>query len=626
MWVFGALLLFVFVSGCRAAAGGHEPSLPSLATDHEHGTLAAAASESPNGNRAPPPDPDVAPSPPAPLTPPSPQGYKNVLFIVVDDLRPEISAYGHHYMKTPHLDKLASEGTVYTRAYVQYSFCAPSRNSFMTGRRPDATKAWNFLDHFREEGIGDKWKTMPQWFRENGFFTVGSGKLFHPALPPNFDVPHSWQRMYYPGCNTGEKMNGWDVADPNVTTLTCLAQSGCEAQAIVAGDSDPANQTWCSLNTSLLKNPLGDDLVLSSGIKLLQEAAENLKGPTPRPFFVGVGFHKPHLPWNFPFEFGDLYDVEDIQPPKYPNPPKGMPLVAWHESGGYFKTSNNTGYLEFHNRWAEPCPANDTRYTRRAYYASVSYTDSNIGKLLVELDRLDLASTTLVTVMGDHGWSLGENNMWQKMTNFELGVRVPLIMRAPWLPKSVGAVTHALVEAVDLFPTFTVLAGLQEARPLPPDQLLQGSSLANVLADPNDRSNWKPYAFSQFAKASQHSSELNQSVPWNVCILCNRTTIVSNTTVAENTIGFMGFSARGDNFRYTEWFRWDPINEVPFWNITEGVELYNHTGDYGQDFDLSTPTQNLAHMPNLHLLQARFRAALLKQFQGDHEPPQRAAE
>ena len=95
------------------------------------------------------------------------------------------------------------------------------------------------MDHFREEGIGDKWKTMPQWFRENGFFTVGSGKLFHPALPPNFDVPHSWQRMYYPGCTTGEKMNGWDVADPNVTTLTCLAQSGCEAQAIVAGDGLP---------------------------------------------------------------------------------------------------------------------------------------------------------------------------------------------------------------------------------------------------------------------------------------------------------------------------------------------------------------------------------------------------
>ena len=121
---------------------------------------------------------------------------------------------------------------------------------------------------------------------------------------------------------------------------------------------------------------------------------------------AGVGFHKPHLPWNFPFEFGDLYDVEGIQPPKYPNPPKGMPLVAWHESGGYFKTSNNTGYLEFHNRWAEPCPANDTKYTRRAYYASVSYTDSNIGKLLAELDRLGLASTTLVTVVSSNFCSL----------------------------------------------------------------------------------------------------------------------------------------------------------------------------------------------------------------------------
>jgi iduronate 2-sulfatase len=112
------------------------------------------------------------------------------------------------------------------------------------------------------------------------------------------------------------------------------------------------------------------------------------------------------LPWNFPFEFGDLYDVEDIQPPKYPNPPKGMPLVAWHESGKFEVPSDGNrseGYREFHNQWAKPCPANDTKPARRAYYASVSYTDSNIGKLLAELDRLGLASTTLVTVMGDHG-------------------------------------------------------------------------------------------------------------------------------------------------------------------------------------------------------------------------------
>ena len=130
----------------------------------------------------------------------------------------------------------------------------------MAGRGPDATKAWNFLGHFREEGIGDKWKTMPQWFRENGFYTVGAGKMFHPGLPPNFDVPQSWQRMYFPGCVHGSTTyfpgmeHGWPIADPNVTTLTCLAQSGCEGQAIVA--SDPATEAWCALNTSLLTKPL----------------------------------------------------------------------------------------------------------------------------------------------------------------------------------------------------------------------------------------------------------------------------------------------------------------------------------------------------------------------------------
>ena len=124
------------------------------------------------------------------------------------------------------------------------------------------------------------------------------------------------------------------------------------------------------MNTSLLTVPLEDDLVLSSGIKLLREAAENLKGPTPRPFFVGVGFHKPHLPWYFPSEFGDMYDVEDVQPPKYPNPPKGMPLVAWHESGSY-----KDGRMEFDNRWGKPCNDTFTKPLRRAYYAAVSCKD-----------------------------------------------------------------------------------------------------------------------------------------------------------------------------------------------------------------------------------------------------------
>ena len=258
---------------------------------------------------------------------------------------------------------------------------------------------------------------MPQWFKETGFFTTGVGKLFHPGLPPNFDAPLSWQKFVYPG-SCDATTNGWPVLNKSAAPMVeCVAAGGCEAGAVVAGDM----QHWCAYNKSKLSLPTEDDLVLSSGIALLREAAKGLQESPPRPFFLGVGFHKPHLPFYFPEEFGALYPVEDVQAPKHASPPQGMPLVAWHEGG-------------FNNSWIKPCA--DTRPFRRAYYSAVSYTDSNIGQILSELDALGLRETTLVAVMGDHGWQLGEMNLWRKMTNFELGVRVPLIVRAPWLPKS----------------------------------------------------------------------------------------------------------------------------------------------------------------------------------------------
>lgn len=229
-----------------------------------------------------------------------------------------------------------------------------------------------------------------------------------------------------------------------------------------------------------------------AGVELLRTAAALA---SERPFFLGVGFHKPHLPFYFPTEFGDLYPVETIAPPKHPNPPTEMPLVAWHEGN-------------FQNKWDQPC--NDTRPFRRAYYSAVSYTDANIGKLLAELDDLNLAHNTVVAVMGDHGWQLGEMNLWRKMTNFELGVRVPLLIRVPWFASSVGVKTPALVEAVDLFQTFAELSRL--GPPPAETQLLQGASLAPLLADPTNTSLHRQFAFSQFAKAMTHSAELEMQV------------------------------------------------------------------------------------------------------------------
>jgi len=188
-------------------------------------------------------------------------------------------------MNTPHLDALAAGGTLFQRAYVQYSFCAPSRNSFMTGRRPDATKVWSFMDHFREAGVGDKWVTLPGWFKQNGFFTVGTGKLYHPGLPPSFDGGRSWQRFIYPG-SCSMSTNGWPVLDPAAAPMvTCQDASGCVADAVVAGDS----KHWCALNMSKLVVPTEDEQIATAAVDFLRAAAEGLKEPTPRPFFLAVG-------------------------------------------------------------------------------------------------------------------------------------------------------------------------------------------------------------------------------------------------------------------------------------------------------------------------------------------------
>lgn len=298
----------------KSKVGGGEP-LPS----------ASAGSTSGSMPPAPPPAPTPpAPTPPAPtpLPPVPPGGFKNVLFIAVDDLRPEIAAYGHSYMHTPNIDKFAGESTLFTRAYVQYSYCAPSRNSFMTGRRPDATKCWSFLDHFREEGVGDSWISMPEWFRLNGFGTTGCGKLFHPGLPPNFDAKHSWQKFVNPAASCGST-NGWPVNDGTLPWVSCPKVTGCDVNAKVAGDGH-----WCALDRAKLTLPLEDDLVLTTAQTMLAEHAQALNSTAKRPFFQGVGFHKPHLPFYFPKEFLAFYPpAAEIAPPLHPNPPTGARII-----------------------------------------------------------------------------------------------------------------------------------------------------------------------------------------------------------------------------------------------------------------------------------------------------------
>ena len=247
---------------------------------------------------------------------------------------------------------------------------------------------------------------------------------------------------------------------------------------------------------------------------------------------------------------------------------------------------------------------------RKAYYAAVGYTDTNVGTVLDALARLGLAATTAVVFMGDHGWQLGEMNEWRKMTNWELGVRVPLIFRVPWKPASSGVKCSALVEAVDLFPTLAALAGLPDPRAGDgyPVQNLQGDDLSPYFDAPplNGTGSIKSHVFSQFAKEDTAPGHDNGWVP---CTKCSRA-----------QWDYFGYSVRGDRWRYTEWVAWNKTAEAPMWGVyghAGGQELYDHQNDFGADMDVASERINLAHDLAYAAEVAELSKVLRAHFQND---------
>ena len=499
---------------------------------------------------------------------------RNVLFIAVDDMRPSIGAFNFSLAHTPNMDRLAANGLTFSRAYVQYAFCAPSRNSFMSGRRPDTTRVWNFHDHFREVGVGDQWRSMPEFFKDQGYITMGSGKLYHPTVPPDNDYPKSWstdQRYYSPECmprGGGKHCAHSTPPHGNVQVggssgpFTCLSRDppGNDPPGKVKNSVN--GSTLCVANTTKDEHrfdyQLEDQRIRDSCVDQLHVASKALKAPVSKNFFIACGFHKPHVPWVFPSEFLDYYpsDLNDIPLADDTYAPTGMPDVAWHPAADVLGMEESPSFNG-------TCNETRARNFRRGYYAAISYTDYNIGVLLDTLDELGLANDTVVAVMGDHGWQLGEHDTWAKMTNWEVAVRTPLIIRAPWKESSVGKVTRVLAEAVDLYPTFAALAGLPTPESL--GEEINGTNLVPVFDDPEaSHIALKPAAFSQFAKPFR-------SKPFEFW-----------PTPARNATQIMGYTVRVDQWRYTSWFGFDGKKVVPKVNEILGRELYDHRGDPGE--------------------------------------------
>jgi iduronate 2-sulfatase len=357
----------------------------------------------------------------------------NVLLIAVDDLNTNLGCYGDPLARSPNIDKLASRGVKFERAYCQYPLCNPSRTSILSGRRPDTTRIFNNTTPPRtylKEVV-----FLPEYFRQHGYFTARVGKIAHGRFEDalHWDVSESAQGR--PG-----------AAPPQQPPPARTPDTGN------AGDGG-ARLSWLATDNRDEEEP--DGKTARRIVRLLQENKD-------KPFFIAAGFHKPHLRWVAPKKYFALHPPEKIKLPKTPEDDrKDIPAVALTRTAGDETMSDE-----------------QKRQAVAAYSACVSFTDAQVGIVLDEVDRLKLADKTVVVFWGDHGFHLGEHHgLWRKMTLFEESTRVPLIIAAPG--KRAGVTSPRLAELVDLYPTLTQLCGL----PQPPK--LEGVSLVPLLEDPN---------------------------------------------------------------------------------------------------------------------------------------------
>jgi iduronate 2-sulfatase len=366
----------------------------------------------------------------------------NVLFIAVDDLRPDLGCYGNKIIATPNIDRLAARGMVFNHAYCQQAVCSPSRSSLMTGKRPDATRVWDLETHFRV-ALPDC-VTLPQFFKSHGYHCAALSKVYHRGFEDgrSWSVPH-----WYPnGTSVDTDPVDWTVQiktrhDVNVSEYAAPAAKVEGGKTGKSGKAGPAYEVSAKTDAQL-----PDGATALEAVKRLHDSKN--KGA---PFFLAVGFLKPHLPFVAPKKYWDLYDPERIPVPSFDHLPQGAPGFAGHDNGELHAYPGVPA--------GNPIPLDFAKKLRHGYYAAISYTDAQIGLLLDALDREGLADNTVVVLWGDHGWQLGEHGLWHKHTNFEAATRAPLIISALH-QKTAGRKCEASVEFVDVYPTLADVCGL----------------------------------------------------------------------------------------------------------------------------------------------------------------------
>lgn len=376
----------------------------------------------------------------------------NVLLICVDDLKPAVGCYGDPLAKTPSLDRLAARGTQFDLAYCNQAVCSPSRNALLTGLRPATLGVYDLPTNFRR-GRPDA-LTLPQWFKQHGWRTEGLGKIFHVGHG-NVDDAVSWSVPHWTA-----KVVAYERPENRPATGPTREEALFDNKPAAGLPKGAVTEA-----ADVPDNRYPDGALADEAILRLKAAAQRPE----EPFFIAVGFVKPHLPFVAPQKYWDLHDPARFALPALRKPPEGAPAFA----------PTSFGELRQYQGVPEQGPISDelTRHLIHGYYAATSYMDAQLGRVLDALDASGQAERTIIVLWGDHGWHLGDHGMWCKHTNYEQAARIPLVVVAPGVGKP-GTRSGALVESVDVLPTLCELAGL------PAPEGLDGRSFAAQLRDP----------------------------------------------------------------------------------------------------------------------------------------------
>lgn len=508
----------------------------------------------------------------------------NVLFIALDDLKPILGCYGDKLVKTPNIDKLAQKGTVFLKNYCQQAICGPTRASLMTGKRPDYTKVWDLQTRMRD--VNPDILTIPQYFISQGYSTQAIGKIYDPrCVDKDSDAP-SWSVPYYtnvaPYFDSAiglPELNYYQL--PKTKALIRKYREEGVAKGLKGQELNAYIQDYVKPSVECIDVP---DNAYIDGANTLKakEILTELKQKD-KPFFFAVGFAKPHLPFTAPKKYWDLYQQGDMPVAPFQQKSMNSPELAYHKSGELYKYTDIPPIASFSDqKVGMNLPLDKQQELIHGYYAAVSYVDAQIGLLLNALDSLGLQKNTIVVLWGDHGWHLGDHNLWCKHTNFEQATRSPLLISAPGINPSV---TKSPSEFVDIFPTLCDLAGI----PIPPH--LDGTSLTPVMKTPSLLV--KDFSVSQYPRSG--NKETTGRLGWSAGEI-------------------MGYSIRTEQYRYTIWMKYGFRSNMPYRKeLVIARELYDYLNDPNETVNVVDDSKYVAIAEDMNKKTLQFLESQVNQ-------------